>query len=40
MKGRILEVPRLLDYTLLQEPRRGVAILADGATEGATVQES
>jgi len=29
MSGRILEVPNLLDYTLLWEPRRGVARLAD-----------
>lgn len=29
MRGRILEVPNLLDYTLLQERRRGVARLAD-----------
>ena len=47
MRGRILEVPNLLDYTLLWEPRRGVAGLAnvgrdecDGATKSATVQES
>ena len=43
MRGRILEVPNLLDYTLLREPQRGVAGLADvgrdgcGVTEGATV---
>jgi len=29
MRGRILEVPNLLDYTLLWEPRRGVVGLAD-----------
>jgi len=29
MRGRILEVPNLLDYTLLWEPERGVAGLAD-----------
>ena len=47
MRGRILEVPNLLDQTLLREPRRGVVILAtsvktdaDGATEGATVEDS
>ena len=50
MRVRILEVPSLLDYTLLREPRRGVAVLAnvsreletdaDGAIEGATVQDS
>jgi len=29
MRGKILKVPNLLDYTLLREPRRGVAGLAD-----------
>jgi len=29
MRGRILEVPNLLDYTLLREPRKGVAGLAN-----------
>ena len=34
MRGRILEVPNLLDYTLLREPRRGVAGLADVGRDG------
>jgi len=34
MRGRILEVPSLLDYTLLREPQRGVAILADVSRDG------
>lgn len=34
MRGRILEVPNLLDYTLLWEPQRGVAVLADVSREG------
>ena len=29
MRGRILELPNLLDYTLQRELRRGVAGLAD-----------
>jgi len=46
MRGKILEVPSLLDSTLLWEPRQGVAGLGgwvetktDGAAERATVQE-
>ena len=34
MRGRILEVPSLLDKTLLQEPRRGVTGLADVGRDG------
>lgn len=46
MRGRILEVHSLLDYTLLRQPRREVARLvdvgrdADGVKRGDTVQES
>jgi len=29
MRGRIIELPNLLDYSLLQKPRRGVVELAD-----------
>jgi len=29
MRGKILEVHNLLDYTLLRDPQRGVAGLAD-----------
>jgi len=34
MRGRILEAPNLLDYTLLWEPRRGVAGLTDVSRDG------
>ena len=34
MRGRILEVPSLLDYTVLREPRRRVAGLADVNRDG------
>ena len=34
MRGRILKVPNLLDYILRQEPRRGVAGLADVSRDG------
>ena len=45
MRGRILEVPNLLDYTLLREPQRessrmSIETDADEAAESATVQKS
>ena len=36
MRGRILEVPNLLDYTLLREPRRGVEGLMNVGRDGCS----